>query len=165
MQNRIKTGNLVINHKEKNMHFKSTAFKSEKFKKHGFTLLELLVVIIIIGLLAAFVAPKYFGQISKSKTQAVKAQIESFEKAIDQYRVDVGRFPSTEQGLNSLFVQPNNEPLWRGPYIKKAIPADPWNNKYTYKSPGSDGRDYEIVSLGRDGKAGGTEEDADILSW
>lgn len=131
----------------------------------GFTLIELLVVIIIIGLLAAFVAPKYFGQIGKSKSQVAKAQIEAFDKAIDQFRVDVGHFPTDAQGLNSLFAQPANEPLWRGPYIKKSIPADPWSNAYIYKAPGDSGRDYEISSLGRDGKAGGADEDADVLGW
>lgn len=133
--------------------------------RRGFTLIELLVVIIIIGLLAAFVAPKYFGQIGKSKSQVAKAQIEAFDKAIDQFRVDVGHFPTQAQGLNSLFAQPSNEPLWRGPYIKKSIPADPWNNAYIYKAPGDIGRDYEISSLGRDGKAGGADEDADVLGW
>jgi general secretion pathway protein G len=134
-------------------------------KKAGFTLLELLVVIVIIGLLAAFVAPKYFGQISKSKTQVARAQIEAFEKGIDQFRVDTGRFPTTEQGLNSLFAQPTNEPLWRGPYIKKSIPLDPWNKAYVFKSPGTNGRDYEIMSLGKDGKEGGDDEDADVSNF
>lgn len=134
-------------------------------KNRGFTLIELLVVIIIIGLLAAFVAPKYFGQIGKSKSQVAKAQIEAIDKAIDQFRIDVGHFPTEAQGLHSLFAQPANEPLWRGPYIKKSIPLDPWNNAYLYKAPGSDGRDYEIMSHGRDGKAGGADEDADVLGW
>lgn len=134
-------------------------------KQSGFTLLELLVVIVIIGLLAAFVAPKYFGQIGKSKTQVAKAQMEAFDRAIDQFRVDTEHFPTTEQGLGSLFSQPANEPLWRGPYIKKGIPLDPWSKAYIYKSPGTDGRDYEIISYGNDGKSGGGGEDADILSW
>lgn len=138
---------------------------SGKTKRSGFTLLELLVVIVIIGLLAAFVAPKYFGQISKSKTQVARAQIEAFEKAIDQFRVDVGHFPTTEQGLNSLYSQPTNEPLWRGPYIKKSIPLDPWNKAYIFKSPGTNGRDYEIMSHGKDGKEGGEDEDADVSNF
>jgi general secretion pathway protein G len=134
-------------------------------KRSGFTLLELLVVIVIIGLLAAFVAPKYFGQISKSKTQVARAQIEAFEKGIDQFRVDVGHFPTTEQGLNSLYAQPTNEPLWRGPYIKKSIPLDPWNKAYIFKSPGTNGRDYEIMSHGKNGTEGGEDEDADVTNF
>jgi general secretion pathway protein G len=131
----------------------------------GFTLLELLVVIVIIGLLAAFVAPKYFGQIGRSKTQVTRAQIESFEKGLDQYRIDTGRYPTTEAGLVALFVQPPNEPNWHGAYLKKGIPPDPWGKAYVYKSPGSEGREYEIVSYGGDGQQGGTGEDADIVSW
>jgi general secretion pathway protein G len=131
----------------------------------GFTLLELLVVIVIIGLLAAFVAPKYFGQIGRSKTQVTKAQIESFEKGLDQYRIDTGHYPSTEAGLVALFVQPASEANWHGPYLKKGIPADPWGHAYLYKIPGAEGREYEIVSYGRDGQQGGADEDADIVSW
>lgn len=136
-----------------------------KQKHLGFTLLELLVVIVIIGLLAAFVAPKYFGQIGKSKTQVAKAQIEAFDKAIDQYRIDTGHFPSTDQGLIALVVQPANEPMWHGAYLKKNVPADPWGNAYIYKAPGSDGRDFEIVSYGGDGKSGGAVDDADVNNW
>lgn len=131
----------------------------------GFTLLELLVVVVIIGLLAAFVAPKYFGQIGRSRTQIAKAQIESFEKALDQYRIDTGHYPDTNAGLVALFVQPANEPNWHGAYLKKGIPLDPWGHAYTYKAPGSDNREYEIVSLGNDGQQGGSGEDADIVSW
>jgi general secretion pathway protein G len=134
-------------------------------RMHGFTLLELLVVIVIIGLLAAFVAPKYFGQIGRSKTQIAKAQIDSFEKGLDQYRIDAGHYPGTELGLTALNVQPPNEPNWHGPYLKKGVPPDPWGNAYVFKSPGSDGREYEIVSFGNDGKQGGSGDDADITSW
>lgn len=132
---------------------------------HGFTLLELLVVIVIIGLLAAFVAPKYFGQIGRSKIQIAKAQIEAFENGLDQYRIDTGHYPTTEAGLVALFVQPANEPNWHGPYLKKGIPADPWNHAYTYRAPGDEGREYEIVSFGGDGQQGGAGDDADIASW
>lgn len=131
----------------------------------GFTLLELLVVIVIIGLLAAFVAPKYFGQIGRSKSQVTKAQIESFEKGLDQYRIDVGRYPTTEQGLVALFAAPASEANWHGPYLKKGIPSDPWSKAYVYRSPGSEGRDYDIISYGANGTEGGTDEDADIVSW
>jgi len=133
--------------------------------EQGFTLLELLVVIVIIGLLAAFVAPKYFGQIGRSKTQVTRAQIESFEKALDQYRIDVGQYPTTEQGLVALFAAPASVANWHGPYLKKGIPADPWNNAYVYKAPGSDNRDYDIVSYGANRTQGGADEDADIVSW
>jgi len=128
----------------------------------GFTLLELLVVIVIIGLLAAFVAPKYFSQIGKSKTQIAKAQIESFDKALDQYRLDTGHYPTGDQGLVALFVQPSNEPNWHGAYLKKSLPADPWGNAYIYKIPGANGGDFDLISYGRDGQPSGTGEDADV---
>ncbi len=132
----------------------------------AFTLLELLVVLLIIGVLAAFVGPKYFSQIGKSQTQVAKAQIEAFDKALDQFRLDTGHYPTTAQGLSALFAQPVNEPLWRGPYLKKVVPADPWGNAYVYTSPSAQpGRDFEIISYGKDGKAGGTGEDADVTSW
>lgn len=133
-------------------------------QRRGFTLLELLVVIVIIGLLAAYVGPKYFGQIGKSQTQVAKAQIDAFDKALDQYRLDTGHYPNTSQGLAALFAAPANEPQWQGPYLKKAAPPDPWGNAYVYTSPGANGRDFDIVSYGRDGKAGGTGEDADITN-
>jgi general secretion pathway protein G len=127
----------------------------------GFTLLELLVVIVIIGLLAGYVAPRYFSQVGKSEVQVAKAQIESLEKALDQYRLDNRSYPSTEQGLEALVNRPANAPNWAGPYLKKAVPNDPWGRAYVYRVPGQRG-DIEVVSLGRDGKAGGSGEDADI---
>jgi general secretion pathway protein G len=139
--------------------------KSGFRSRSGFTLLELLVVVVIIGLLAAFVAPKYFGQIGRSRTQVARAQIESFEKALDQYRIDTGHYPDTNAGLVSLVVQPASEPNWHGSYLKKGIPPDPWGNAYVFKSPGENGREYEIVSYGGDGQKDGTGENADIVSW
>lgn len=137
-----------------------------KMKQRGFTLLELLVVIVIIGLLAAYVGPKYFGQLSKSQVQIARVQIDGFDKALDQYRLDTTHYPTQEQGLFSLTAQPANEPLWRGPYLKKAVPADPWGNAYVYTVPASDPkRDFDLVSYGKDGKSGGTGDNADITNW
>jgi general secretion pathway protein G len=133
-------------------------------KRAGFTLLELLVVIVIIGLLAAYVGPKYFSQLGKSEVTVAKAQIEAFEKSLDTFRLDVGRYPSTEEGLAALQAAPATAGAkWNGPYLKKGIPPDPWGNPYQYKAPGSRG-EYEIISLGKDGQPGGTAENADITS-
>lgn len=133
--------------------------------QRGFTLLELLVVLLIIGLLAGFVGPRYFAQIGKSESQVAKVQIDAFDKALDQYRIDTGRYPTTEQGLAALFTQPPGEARWHGPYLKKNVPADPWGQAYEYKSPGADNREYDIVAYGKDGKAGGSGDDADVVSW
>lgn len=132
--------------------------------RRGFTLLELLVVLVIIGLLAGYVGPRYFGQIGKSEAKAAKAQIDALEKALDQYRLDIGRYPSTEAGLAVLMSRPANEPKWSGPYLKKAVPLDPWGRAYIYKSPGEHG-EYDLLSLGKDGRPGGAGSDADITSW
>ena len=130
----------------------------------GFTLLELLVVMVIIGLLASYVGPKYFLQVGKSEIKAARAQIDGFEKALEQYRIDTGHFPSTEQGLRVLFAKPNNEPKWSGPYLKKAPPPDAWGQPYQYKSPGEHG-EFDLYSFGKDGRPGGSGEDADITNW
>ena len=129
----------------------------------GFTLIELLVVVAIIGLLAGYVAPRYFGQIGRSEVNAAKAQMDALEKALDQYRLDTGRYPATELGLNALVQRPANEPKWNGPYLKKAVPLDPWGKPYLYKSPGERG-DFDIVSYGKDGQPGGSGENADIAN-
>lgn len=133
-------------------------------RTHGFTLLELLVVMVIIGLLAGFVAPRYFAQVGKSQAKAAKAQINSLEQALDQFRLDVGRYPSTEEGLEALNVQPGSVEGWTGPYLKKAVPADPWGRPYVYQQPGVNA-EIDLVSLGRDGRQGGSGEDADIVNW
>ena len=133
-------------------------------KSKGFTLLELLVVMVIIGLLAGYVAPRYFSQIGKSEVKVARAQIDALEKALETYRVDVGRYPTTEQGLEALMKAPPSVPKWQGPYLKKAVPPDPWGKPYLYKIPGEHG-DFDIVSLGRDSKPGGSGEDADIGNW
>lgn len=127
----------------------------------GFTLLELLVVVAIIGLLVGYVAPRYFGQIGKSEVTTAKAQIDALDKALDQYRLDTGRYPTTELGLNALIQRPQDEPKWNGPYLKKAVPLDPWGKAYVYRAPGEKG-DFDILSLGKDGQPGGTGENADI---
>ena len=131
---------------------------------YGFTLLELLVVMVIIGLLAGYVAPKYFSQVGKSEVKVAQAQLDSLEKALDQYRLDVGRYPPTEQGLGALMTRPGNEPKWQVPYLKKAAPPDPWGRPYVYKYPGERG-EYDLFSLGKDGQPGGTGEAADITNW
>lgn len=130
-------------------------------KSKGFTLLELLVVIVIIGLLAGYVAPRYFSQVGKSEVQVAKAQIDAIEKALDQYRLDTRRLPTTEQGLAVLVTRPANEPNWNGPYLKKMPPSDPWGRPFVYRVPGEKG-DFDLFSYGRDGKPGGSGEDADI---
>lgn len=130
----------------------------------GFTLLELLVVMVIIGMLAGFVAPKFFAQIGKSQVKTARAQIDALEKSLDQYRLDVGHYPTNEQGLLALMERPAGEAKWSGPYLKKAVPQDPWSNNYVYKFPGEHG-EYDLISYGKDGQPGGTGEAEDIVSW
>jgi general secretion pathway protein G len=127
-------------------------------------LLELLVVMVIIGLLAGIVAPQYFAQIGKSNTKVARAQIESFGQALDQYRLDVGQYPTSEQGLIALRFTPQQVVRWQGPYLKRDIPEDPWGHPYVYRRPGQHG-EYDIVSLGADGQPGGEGEAADVSSW
>ena len=130
----------------------------------GFTLLELLVVMVIIGLLAAYVAPRYFSQVGKSELRAAQAQVAALRNALDTYRLDMGQYPSTEQGLAVLVTKPADEPRWAGPYLSKALPQDPWKHDYQYRSPGEHG-EYDLLSFGRDGRPGGEGEDADLVSW
>lgn len=133
--------------------------------QRGFTLLELLVVMVIIGLLASYVGPKFFSQIGKSEVKAARAQIDALEKALDQFRLDLGRYPTTEQGLAALMERPAGEQKWGGPYLKKkAVPNDPWGRPYLYRQPGEHG-EYDLLSLGKDGQPGGTGEAEDITNW
>ena len=131
----------------------------------GFTLLELLVVMVIIGLLAGFVAPRYFAQVGKSQVKVARAQIDALDKALDQFRLDTGRYPTTEEGLQALVTQPSGEASWAGPYLKKGVPADPWGRPYVYEQPGTHGGDFELQSYGKDGRPGGSGEDADITNF
>lgn len=135
-----------------------------KINHTGFTLLELLVVMVIIGLLASYVGPKYFAQIGKSETKTAKAQIDALEKALDQYRLDTNHYPTTEQGLAALNAKPVNEAKWAGPYLKKVVPPDPWGHAYIYKSPGEHG-ELDLLSYGKDGQPGGGDEAADVVNW
>lgn len=133
-------------------------------KYAGFTLLELLVVIVIIGLLAGYVGPRYFAQVGKSEIKVAQAQIDGLGKALDQYRLDTGHYPSVEQGLAALTVRPAEEPKWDGPYLKKGVPLDPWDQPYRYRYPGEHG-DYDLFSYGKDGREGGTGDNADVVNW
>ncbi|HIC85990.1 MAG TPA: type II secretion system protein GspG [Desulfobacterales bacterium] len=133
-------------------------------RPYGFTLIELLIVMVILGLLAALVGPRMFGKVGKSKQKAAKAQIGLFETALDTYRLDVGKYPTTEQGLEALRRKPDGVENWDGPYLPKEIPLDPWGHPYIYRCPGEHG-DYDIISYGADGRPGGSGEDADIVNW
>ncbi len=136
----------------------------EKRDKRGFTLIELLIVMVIISLLAGFVAPRFFGQEKKAKQRGTKGQITLLESALDTYRLDVGRYPNTEQGLQALRERLDGIDNWDGPYLRKELPSDPWGNPYVYESPSEHG-DFAIVSYGADGKPGGEGTDIDIVSW
>lgn len=131
-------------------------------REGGFTLLELLVVILIIGLLTGIVAPRFLNQIGRSEVTTAKAQIANFDKAVEAFRIDMGRYPSESEGLNALVTAPASDARWRGPYMKDDIPNDPWGTPYVYHYPSLRGKDFDIVSLGRDRSVGGSGDDADI---
>jgi general secretion pathway protein G len=133
-------------------------------KPNGFTLIELLIVVVIIGLLAALVGPRLFGQEKKAKLRAAKGQIALFETALDTYRLDVGSYPTTAQGMQALREKPTDVDKWDGPYLRKPIPMDPWGNPYVYESPSTHG-DFAIISYGADGRPGGENDGRDIVSW
>jgi len=130
----------------------------------GFTLLELLVVMVIIGLLAGFVGPRFFAQIGKSEVKTARAQIDALGKALDQFRLDVGRYPTSEEGLAALNERPAGDTRWTGPYLKKGVPPDPWGSQYVYRAPGEHG-EYDLLSHGKDRQPGGTGEAEDLVSW
>jgi general secretion pathway protein G len=133
-------------------------------RQAGFTLLELLIVVIILGLLAALVGPRLFRTLDKAKQQIAKTQIELFANGLDLFRLDVGRYPTTDEGLEALVNPPEGLERWNGPYLEKMVKKDPWGHAYVYTSPGEHGP-YDIVSLGLDGEPGGEGENADITSW
>lgn len=137
--------------------------RQRRFDRRGFTLIELLVVMVILGMLAAIVGPNLFGKVGKGKQSAAKTQIEMMGQALDAYRLDVGRYPSTSEGLSALNTNSGAQG-WDGPYLKKGIPNDPWGKPYQYQSPGSHG-DYDLISLGADGASGGEGENKDVASW
>lgn len=141
-----------------------SVFARAHARARGFTLLELLVVLVIIGLLAGYVGPQFFKQIGKSESKTAAAQLDALGKALDQYRLDTGRYPSSEQGLGALWVKPADESRWWGPYLRKAPPKDPWGRDYLYKAPGEHG-EYDLYSLGKDGREGGSGEDQDVTNW
>lgn len=135
--------------------------RKSRYRPHGFTLLELLVVVVIIGVLVAYVAPRYFQQIGKSERTAALGQMDALGKALDAYWLDNGHFPSTDHGLDALVQRPDAEPKWNGPYLQKHVPMDPWGNAYVYRVPGTAG-DYDLMSYAKDGKPGGEGDDADL---
>lgn len=134
-----------------------------KRSQFGFTLLELLVVMVIIGLLVGYVGPKYFAQLGKSEIKTARAQINAVRKALDVYRLDTGHYPTQESGLSVLSVAPANEAKWQGPYLEKELPVDPWGHPYVYRIPGEK-NDHDVFSYGKDGQPGGADENADIYN-
>ena len=131
----------------------------------GFTLIEMMVVMVIIGLLMGLVAPRFIAQSRKAETKAAKAQIELLGTALDTFRLDVGRYPTTQEGLQALQQRPFGLDRWDGPYLKKDVPMDPWGRPYYYRSPGDGGRPYDVYSLGADGAPGGDADNRDVTSW
>jgi general secretion pathway protein G len=136
---------------------------SGKKNEKGFTLVEIIVVMVMIVLLVSLVAPRLFPKLGKGKQSAAKAQVELLGQALDHFRLDVGRYPTTQEGLSALITNPGIE-KWDGAYLKKGLPVDPWGKPYLYLCPGSHG-EYELFSYGRDGTPGGENEDADVVSW
>lgn len=136
-------------------------------RRRGLTLMELLVVLVVLGLLAGLIGPQLFGRVGEARTTTARTQLELLGVALDGYRLDNGSYPTTAQGLAALQTKPSRAPIpanWRGPYLRKAVPADPWSRPYAYRAPLRGAEGYELVSLGRDGAAGGGGEDADLTT-
>ena len=138
--------------------------KEKPHRQAGFTLIELMIVLFILGLLAALVAPRLMGRVGKAKQKTAQAQIQMLATALDLYHLDVGRYPTDEEGLKSLSAKPESQSAWSGPYLDKAVPKDPWGRDYVYKCPGEHGP-YDLYSMGADGQPGGEGENADITNW
>jgi len=134
-------------------------------RQAGFTLIEIMVVMVIIGLLMALVGPNLIGRSEKAKVQAAQMQIERLGTVLDTFRLDVGRYPTSQEGLQVLVQRPMGVDRWDGPYLNKGVPKDPWDRPYIYRSPGEAGRPYDLYSLGADGAPGGTDNNRDVTSW
>ena len=140
--------------------------RREQGPRAGFTLIEMIVVIVVIAVLATLVAPNVFRNVGAAKTTTARAQIETVGAALDAFKLDVGRYPTTAEGLDALMTAPAGAAGWHGPYLKKRVPADPWGHPYAYRSPGeANPREYDLLSLGADGQPGGQDEAADLKSW
>jgi general secretion pathway protein G len=149
----------------RNVTNKESGRKAKRKSPSGFTLIELIVVIMILGLLAGLVVPRLFKHVSQAKLSTAKAQISAFQTALGAYKLDTGNFPTSEQGLQALRTAPTGLKNWNGPYLPKEIPLDPWGNAYSYKYPGDHGDEPDMISYGADGRPGGEGENADVLSW
>lgn len=138
-------------------------------KEAGFTFIEIMIVIVIIGFLASIVGPQVIGRVGKARTVSAQNQLGTFDTALEQYYLDNGTYPTTEQGLQGLYAKPGISPVpknWNGPYVQREIPKDPWGNPYIYKCPGEHNpKSYDVYSYGKDGQEGGTGESADITNW
>lgn len=139
------------------------------FREAGLTLIEVMVVVLVLGVLAALVAPNVFSHVATAKRESARAQIEMINAALDAYRLHAGRYPTTEQGLEALRREPTTPPLpraWRGPYLRKDLPDDPWGNAYVYRSPGTQSDwGYDLLSYGEDGEPGGEGGNDDVRAW
>jgi general secretion pathway protein G len=138
--------------------------KVKNRRQSGFTLMELLVVLAILGLLMSLVGPRVLSQLGGAKSKTAAIQIKDLEQTLEMYMLDTGRFPSDEDGLDALVNKPGDAPGWNGPYLKSDVPLDPWKRPYNYKYPGDHG-EVDIFSYGKNGSAGGDGEDADVGNW